>query len=239
MNENPGRILLVEDEPHLAFTLQLNLKSEGYVVEHATNGKDAIDFFKQKGPFDLVILDVMIPEPNGFDVARTIRSGDEKIAIIMLTARASDSDRIQGLELGVDDYMSKPFSLKELLLKVRRAIQRVDMFEGSEGLIGKKAPETFSCGPYVLDTQALELVTPNGKFSVTALEADVLREFMRNQNRVLTREHLLTSVWGMNKNIETRTVDNFVMRLRKYLEKDPTKPEVLESVRGRGYRFKI
>jgi len=236
--ENRKRILLVEDEPNLAFSLELNLRAENYEVILAKDGIEALTFYRDSGPFDLLILDVMLPEMDGFKVAKLIRAKDLHTGIIMLTARAAEDDRIHGLELGVDDYITKPFHLQELLLKVKRATERVRLFaSGSTALDGKDQETRIVCGPFTLDTEALTFSGPAGKTNLTALEADVLKEFMQNAGRVLSREHLLAKVWGVNGNMETRTVDNFVMRLRRYIESDPAKPEVLESVRGRGYRF--
>lgn len=234
-NQGKKKILLVEDEPHLAFNLQLNLKAEGYLVEHADTGELALEKYKLNGPFDLILLDVMIPEPDGFQVAKTVRIHDEVTSIIMITARASDKDRIAGLELGVDDYISKPFNLNELFLKVKRATTRSSFFD--KRLLPKDQPSVLEAGGFRLDTESLELQTPNGTHSITALEADVFTAFMQNEGRVLSRDYLLRQVWGMHGNVETRTVDNFVMRLRKYVEKDPSNPKYLASVRGRGYRF--
>jgi len=233
VRENAKKILLVEDEPHLAFNLELNLRAEGYEVLLAENGEQALNLYQSSKNFDLILLDIMIPEPNGFSVAKSIRSEDKKVGIIMLTARASEADRVRGLEIGVDDYICKPFNLKELLLKVKRAIFRSDLFSNTESTSEK----VFERGPYKLDTSTLELTSPTGTYSLTALECDILSAFMENENMVLSREYLLENVWGMKGQFETRTVDNFVGRLRKYLETSPNKPSTLESIRGRGYRF--
>jgi len=231
--ESVKKILLVEDEPHLAFNLELNLRAEGYEIHLAETGEKALNLYHSNRDFDLILLDVMIPEPNGFSIARSIRSEDRRIGIIMLTARASEADRLRGLELGVDDYICKPFNLKELLLKVKRAIFRSDLFQSTQA----SHDAVWERGPYKLNTSTLELTTPTGTYSLTALECDILSAFMENENTVLSREYLLENVWGMKGQFETRTVDNFVGRLRKYLETNPNKPETLESIRGRGYRF--
>lgn len=235
MTTERKRILLVEDEPHLAFHLEFNLQAEGYDVTPAQNGAIALEKYKKGGPFDLIILDVMVPEVNGFDVAKTIRLKDSQTGILMLTARAGEEDRIKGLESGVDDYITKPFHLKELLLRVKRMLKRSELFQNTDATVTNQ--QTLRCGVLELNTEALMLKGPNGPYSLTALEADILGEFMRNPSRVLTREHLLAKVWGMNGKVETRTVDNFIMRLRRYIESDPTAPKFLESVRGRGYRL--
>ncbi len=236
MQNDRKRILLVEDEPHLAFHLEFNLQAEGYDVVPAQNGKIALDKYRRDAPFDLVILDVMMPEIDGFAVAHEIRKHDSQTGILMLTARASEEDRIRGLESGVDDYITKPFHLKELLLRVRRMMKRSELFQQQPDTTSSSGP-FLRCGDLELNTEALHLRGPNGSYSLTALEADILSEFMRNPARVLTREHLLAKVWNINGNVETRTVDNFIMRLRRYIETDPSKPRVLESVRGRGYRL--
>jgi DNA-binding response OmpR family regulator len=227
------RILLVEDEPNLAFNLQFNLQAEGFDVVPAVDGQVAIRKFDQDGPYDLVILDVMLPEVNGFDVARYIRRADDQTHILMLTALGKEEDRLRGFEAGVDDYITKPFHLQEFLLRVKRMIRRSQYFTAPE--TGEQSVLRY--GPFVLDTELLQLTSPVGQFSLTALEADVLSEFMKNPKRVLSRQHLLDTVWGMKGDIETRTVDNFIARLRKSMEADPAKPRYLVSVRGRGYRL--
>lgn len=230
MAEVKKRILLVEDEPNLAFNLQFNLQAEGFEVAPAVDGQIAIDKFDREGPFDLIILDCMLPEVSGFEVARHIRGKDDQTHILMLTALGKDEDRLKGFEAGVDDYVTKPFHLQEFLLRVRRMIKRSQYFQDN-------AAQVLRHGVFELNPEVLLLKTPTGSYTLTAMEADILKEFMSNPNRVLSREHLLEAVWGMKGDIETRTVDNFVVRLRRYLEEDPTKPRYLVSVRGRGYRL--
>ncbi len=233
-------ILLVEDEPHLAFSLKINFEAEGYRVRHVESGTEALKAIA-KEPFSAVILDVMIPELDGFEVARFIRSRDDRTGILMLTARASEQDRILGLEAGVDDYITKPFHLQELLLRVRRMVERSELLRfNNKTQTASTTPQlnpVIECGPFKLNPDTLDFSGPNGAFVLTALEADVLREFMIHQGRVLTRTHLLNQVWKIQGEVETRTVDNFIMRLRRFVEKDPKQPEYLQSVRGRGYRF--
>ena len=235
MNGLKKRILLVEDEPHLAFNIEFNLQAEGYEVIPATNGQIALDKFRADGPFDLVVLDVMIPEIDGIKVAKEIRHTDNQTGILMLTAKSSKEDIVRGLETGADDYMTKPFLLKEFLLRVKRMVQRSELF----GVKSQEDERVLKCGEITLNTESLELSCEQGRYELTILEANVLREFMRNPGKILTRDHLLTTVWGVNGKIETRTVDNFILRLRKYLEKDPSNPVLLESIRGRGYRFQM
>jgi len=234
MIEPKKRILLVEDEPHLAFNMNFNLQAEGYDVVPAVDGQIALQKFANNGPFDLIILDVMLPEVNGFDVAKSIREHDDQTQILMLTALGKEDDRLRGFEAGADDYVTKPFHLQEFLLRVKRMIKRSQYFHTPAEA---SSAEVLRCGPFALNTELLHLVTPTGQHTLTALEADVLREFMQNPKRVLSRQHLLDTVWGMKGDIETRTVDNFIVRLRRYLEVDPGKPVFLVSVRGRGYRL--
>lgn len=231
------KILLVEDEPHLAFSLQFNLQAEGFDVVPANTGLLALEKFEREKPFDLIILDVMLPELDGFGVARAIRAKDDQTGILMLTARAGDEDRIQGLEAGVDDYITKPFLLQELLLRVKRMAKRAKYLTPENSEAVPKATVVY--GKFTLNVEGLQLSGPTGEHTLTSLEADMLHEFMTHQGRVLSRDHLLAKVWGVQGDIETRTVDNFVMRLRRYLETDPSNPSVLESVRGRGYRLRV
>lgn len=233
MTQEKKRILLVEDEPNLAFNIEYNLQLEGYEVVVAADGREALEAFRQEGPFALILLDIMLPEINGLEVAKIIRREDKVTQILMLTARASESDVIKGLELGADDYMTKPFSFKELLLRVRRMADRSELFQPSQ----KPTSHIVKIGGITWNMDSLELRSPCGEHVLTVLEAKVLNEFILNPGTVLSRSHLLTKVWGVNGNVETRTVDNFVMRLRKYIEKNPSKPEYLKSIRGRGYMF--
>ena len=233
MAETRKRILLVEDEAHLAFSLKFNLEADGFDVDSVPNGHLALDKFNGAGTYSLVILDVMLPGMDGFEVARQIRGKTPQVGILLLTARAGDEDRVTGFEAGADDYITKPFHLQELLLRVKRMVRRSDFFAS----IDRNRQSIVKCGPFELDTEVLVIKSPWGNHSLTSLEANVLAEFMRNPKRVLTREHLLQKVWGLSSQMETRTVDNFIARLRKYLEQDPRRPSYLLSVRGRGYRL--
>lgn len=239
MDDQRKRILIAEDEPHMAFSLQYNLQAEGYDVVLAVNGRIAVDIFERDRAFDLVILDGMLPEMTGFQVAEYIRTLDAQIHILMLTALGKDVDRLRGFEAGADDYITKPFHLKEFLMRVRRMVKRSTYFSHLFHTAEKSSDSTpvLICGPFELNTETLILKTPGGEHSLTAMESDVLKEFMTHHERVLSREHLLNSVWGMRGDIETRTVDNFIVRLRRYLEKNPAEPRYLVSVRGRGYRL--
>lgn len=231
-------ILLVEDEPHLAFNMELNLREEGYEVTHAADGDLALKLYSEKGPFSLIILDVMLPGKNGLEIAQEIRSKDKTTGILMLTARAAENDILLGLEKGADDYMTKPFSLQELLLRVKRMADRAELFNSKiSPALTTENTERLRFADVVWDPKTFELTSHLGSFVLTALEAKVLREFLIHPGEVLSRQHLLSQVWGLSGNVETRTVDNFIMRLRKFFEVDASKPQILQSMRGRGYKF--
>lgn len=231
------RILLVEDEPHLAFNLEYNLQAEGFHVVPAATGQIALEKWEHDGPFNLIVLDVMLPGRNGFEVAQTIRAKDKLTGILMLTARAHETDVIQGLESGADDYMTKPFHLQEFLLRVKRMAERSEFFK--EKAQEQTPTANLRLGRFQLDAEGLILNGPTEAFKLTDLEAGLLREFMTNPGKVLTRAHLLREVWGLAAEVESRTVDNFIMRLRKYLESDAHRQLRLESVRGKGYRLVV
>jgi DNA-binding response OmpR family regulator len=231
------RVLLVEDEAHLAFTLQFNLQAEGFEVVPAANGALGLDKFLNEGPFAVVILDVMLPEMNGFEVAQKIRERDPTTGILMLTARASDADRIRGLGIGVDDYITKPFHLAELLMKIKRTAARSRLFEERVEPVLNGTRPLVKYGQFTLNMETLALTGRDSLHNLTALEADILKTFIENMGKVLSRDFLLDNVWKVSTGIETRTVDNFIVRLRRYLEDNPAKPKFLVSIRGRGYRL--
>jgi two-component system alkaline phosphatase synthesis response regulator PhoP len=238
--EYKARILLAEDEEHIAFVLKLNLEQEGYQVIHVPSGDKALMALHSEGPFEVLILDVMMPGVNGIQVAKIARHNDPKVGIIILTAVGSPETRMEGLASGVDDYLTKPFLMEELILRIRRAIDRAKFFQKSDdksGAIPAPGKKTLSCGDFSLDCDRLLLSGPKGNFHLTALEADVLNEFFSHPGEVLTREYLLTKVWQVSGLAETRTVDNFMVRLRRYLEPHPKEPQHLLSIRGRGYQF--
>jgi len=228
--EEPDRILLVEDEDSLAIGLTYNLLEEGYEVKVARDGKLALEIFKE-GNFDLIILDIMLPYINGFEVARRIRDISEQIPILMLTAKAGVNDRIKGLEIGADDYLIKPFHLDELLLRVKGMIKRKRWYRRT------REPRIYKFDNIMVNFDNLVCKTFRGEVKLTAQEALLLLYFINNQGRVLSRKEILKDVWGMKSEVETRTVDNFVARLRKYFEKNPKKPKYLQSRRSAGYIF--
>jgi two-component system, OmpR family, alkaline phosphatase synthesis response regulator PhoP len=225
------KILLVEDEVNLAIPLRFNLEQEGYEVRSTASGKEALAL-QARESFDLIILDVMIEEIDGFEVARQLRRHDQKLPILILTARTTTQDRVLGLEIGVDDYMVKPFHLRELLLRVQRMLQRTAWY------VGKERPEKeIEVAGYKVNLDQLKGSGPRGEMQLTVLEASLLEVLASEPNRVLSRSELLERVWDYHSDVETRTVDNFIVRLRKYFEEEPEQPRHFISVRGRGYMY--
>ena len=236
MNDNSesrkrAKILLVEDEINLARPLQFNLEQEGYEVRSTSSGKEAL-ILQDKGNFDLIILDLMIEELDGFEVARQVRRRDQRLPILMLTARSAQQDRVHGLEVGADDYMVKPFHLRELLLRVQRMLERRAWYADSKG----PAREIEVAG-YQVNLEQLSGAGPRGVLQLTALEVRLLEVLASEPNRVLSRGELLEKVWGYHSDVETRTVDNFIVRLRRYFEEEPEQPRHFVSVRGKGYMY--
>lgn len=224
-------VLLVEDEAHIARGLKFNLEMEGYRVVHVATGEEALDLVPWSDCL-LVILDLMLPGIGGIDVCRRIRQVEARLPILMLTAMDKEENRVAGLQQGADDYLTKPFSLAEFLLRVKRAIKRAAWYR----------PEPFPADGYAFGDNQVFLeqqraVSGGEEISLTDLEAKMLRIFFQREGEVLSRAELLESVWGVAPDTETRTLDNFIVRLRKYFEKKPSRPEHFLTVRGRGYRF--
>ena len=226
------KILVVEDEAHLAKGLQFNLEREGYMVSLVDNGESAIDLLGQQ-VFDLMILDIMLPKLNGLEVARRVRKTDLRFPILMLSAKSSDEDRELGLEAGADDYLTKPFHLPELLLRVKGILRRWEWY---------KEPvhdhEIFHFGNMWINFVNGRAKCSSGEFYLTAKEALLMRLLVAQKDNIVSREELLEKVWGYDPQTETRTVDNFVARLRKYFEKKPQSPRYIITHREKGYEFK-
>jgi DNA-binding response OmpR family regulator len=226
-------ILLVEDETHIAQGLIFNLELEGFLVTHAETGAAATEAFNfNSKSFDLVVLDLMLPDIHGIDLCRQMRKEAPQLPILMLTALGEEKDRINGLKEGADDYLTKPFSLDEFLLRVRGMIRRSAWY-----LPEQNKEEDYLFGSNRIDLNNLEAVTAKGDIRLTELEGRMLATFFSRENETLVRAELLKSVWGMAEDTETRTLDNFIVRLRKYFEEDPANPRHFLTVRGRGYRF--
>ncbi|MCD6022711.1 MAG: DNA-binding response regulator [Actinomycetia bacterium] len=224
-----ARILIVEDEAALADTVRYNLEREGYSVAVASDGRRALDLFRTDDP-SLVILDLMLPELSGLDVCRQIRQSSN-VPIIMVTAKDSEADKVSGLELGADDYVTKPFSVRELVSRVRAHLRREDMMDGSA------ASATFTGGPVELDPIRHEVRIRGQLIAVPPKEFALLQMLLRLKGRLLTRDHLIAEVWGGDYFGDTKTLDVHVKRLRQKIEEDPHQPVHLVTVRGLGYRF--
>jgi two-component system alkaline phosphatase synthesis response regulator PhoP len=227
------RILLVEDEDHLQHALKLNLEMEGFSVFSVGDGNAAIKAFREQ-KFDLVILDVMLPEMDGFMVCEHIRLHDDSVPVLFLSAKNTAADRINGLRKGADDYLTKPFDLEELLLRVRKLIEKSDKLNQNEQ---NKIPAEFVFGPNKINFESYEAYGVNGKIELTKKEILLMKLLIENNNQVVSREHILKVVWDYTVIPNTRTIDNFILSLRKYFEKDPKNPEFIQSVRGVGYKF--
>ncbi len=226
-----SQILLVEDEESLAIGLEYNLSCEGYAVTRAGDGRQALKIFKEQS-FDLIILDIMLPYFDGFEVAKKIRAKSPQIPILMLTARTAMKDRLQGLEAGADDYLTKPFHLKELLLRVRGMLRRKQWYQE----FSREDP-VYRFGKNEVNFEDLSCNNGKRKFQLTPYEAMVLKYLIHHKGKIVSRSELLEKVWNVSSEVETRTVDNFVVRLRKYFEPVPAHPIYIKSIRGAGYIF--
>lgn len=228
MNREPIDILLVEDEPNIADGIIFNLEAEGYRVRHCLSAEDALEIFDTRR-FALLVLDIMLPGIDGFALCRQLREAGSDIPILMLTARGDEEDRVAGLSEGADDYLTKPFSLREFLLRVRALLRRS---------APRQLPaSSYSFGDNRIDLQERRAVTASGELELTELEMKMLRLFFSREGKVISRGEILQLVWGMDPATETRTLDNFIVRLRKYFEPDPAQPVHFQTLRGRGYRF--
>jgi DNA-binding response OmpR family regulator len=232
------RILIVEDEAHLADGVRFNLEQEGYEVEIAGDGRRALELLSSgvegRRPFDLVILDLMLPEMSGFEVARRVRASGNYVTILMLTAKDDPADVVRGLEEGADDYLTKPFRLDELLARVRVLLRR-RRWDGAE-VVAEPVPDV-RVGDAVIHFDRFEIETPEETVTLTTREMGLLRALVDREGETVTRGELLQEVWGLRPDTKTRVIDSFVVRLRKYLERNPSDPRHILSVRGQGYRF--
>lgn len=223
------RILLVEDEENIKDVVKLNLEMDGYEVVGTDNGKDALKYFKEQH-FDLLVLDVMLPEIDGYQICEQVRLTNMDVPIIFLTAKDASTDRIAGLKKGADDYLTKPFVLEELLLRVNNLIKRTS--KSSEG-----GAERYEFGENQVNFATYEAHGNPGDFTLTKKEAMLLKLLVDRRNEVVSRQQILQSVWGYDVYPSTRTIDNFILSFRKYFESDPKNPQFFLSVRGVGYKF--
>jgi DNA-binding response OmpR family regulator len=221
-----SRILVVEDEPGIAFALDADLRAEGYSVRVATTGDEAIGLARGES-FDLILLDVMLPGKDGFDVCRELRRSGLRIPIVLLTAKSHEAEKVMGFELGADDYVTKPFSPRELRARVKAHLRRA----------AGDTLEIFRFGDAEVDFARGEVRRNGAPVELSALEFKLLTAFVRRRGRLLTREQLLDAAWGPGVNLNDRVVDNHIVGLRRKLEPDQNKPTFLLNIRGLGYRF--
>jgi len=246
-----ANILIVEDEEHLARGLKFNLEAEGYKTRVAGDGETALDLLlNQSADFDLLVLDIMLPGIDGFTVAAELRKANNFIPLLMLTARGRPEDVLKGFAAGADDYLPKPFDLNILLARIQSLLRRKEWIRtlvpqpqaqaADPESAASDSPREFDVYAFSgrqVDFATLEL-RANGKiFRLTLMEAELLRHLIRNSDRVVSRKQILEQVWNLHEDTDTRAIDNFIVRLRKYIEKDPANPLHLLTVRGIGYRF--
>ncbi len=227
------KILLVEDEQHLAKGLAFNLQREGYEVTVAEDGEQALDQLRENR-FDMMILDLMLPKVGGMEVIGKVREKDHRFPILMLTAKSTDSDRTAGLEAGADDYLAKPFHLPELLLRIQGILRRKEWYQEPV-----QDESEFHFDGMWIDFNTGKAKGLEGEFYLTTKELMVMSLLISNKGNVVPREELLEKVWGYAPDTETRTVDNFIVRLRKYFEKKPQKPRFIQTIREKGYQFDV
>lgn len=225
------KLLLVEDEKHLAKGLAFNLEKEGYKVDVVEDGESALRCY-ETGDYEMMILDLMLPGLGGMDVARRIREKDYRFPILMLTAKSTDDDRTQGLEAGADDYLTKPFHLPELLLRVKAILRRKEWYQQASS-----KEDLFHFDDMWIDFKTGKAKGQNGEFYLTSKEIMIMNLLISKEGEAVSREELLEKVWGYAPDTETRTVDNFIARLRKHFEKKPQKPRFIQTVREKGYKF--
>jgi DNA-binding response OmpR family regulator len=236
-----NRVLVVEDEQHLADGLRFNLEAEGYEVRVVDTGESALDALRaESNRFDVVILDVMLPGKDGFTVMSEMRQTGQFIPTLMLTARGHPDDVLQGFAAGADDYLTKPFELSILTARIRGLLRRrewlrADAAAASTAVVAPK--DTFTFGDKSVDFDRLELRVRDQIFPLTLMEANVLRYLIQREGKHVSRKAMLAEVWGLHEDTDTRAIDNFIVRLRRYIEDDPSSPRHLITVRGVGYSF--
>lgn len=231
-----SRILIVEDEPHIADGLRYNLEAEGHEASVANDGERALDvILRDKRPFDVMVLDVMLPGKDGFAVASELRAAGEFIPILMLTARGRPEDVLSGFEAGADDYLPKPFELAILIARINGLLRRRRWNEREPA--PQRSPEVYTFEGRTLDFSAMEVRTGDKSYRLTQMECDLLRYLVKKAGQPVSRREILEDVWGLHEETDTRAIDNFIVRLRRYLEDRPAAPRYLQTVRGVGYRF--
>jgi len=223
------KVLIIEDEEDLIKGLKLNLIDEGYEVDSALNGVEGLLKVIQETP-DLIILDIMLPDKDGLEVCRELRQKNISIPIIMLTAKGEEIDKVVGLEIGADDYITKPFSVRELLARIKAQLRRAERDE-------KAVPQIYSFGDIEIDFAQFEVRRKGKELDLTSLEMEILKYFIAHRGEVVARDDFLDKIWGYESYPTTRTIDNHILKLRKKIEEDPSHPRYILSVYGGGYRF--
>lgn len=234
-----SRILLVEDEAHIANGLRFNLEAEGHSVTITEKGEEALKVLLDKNTqqnFDVLVLDVMLPGKDGFTVARELRDAQNYIPLLMLTARGRPEDVLKGFESGADDYLPKPFDLDILIARIGSLLRRKEWVQKKDAIPAKDG-DVFRFNGKTVDFEKLQLRTGDQVFQLTLMELELLRYLIRNSGRPVSRKSILENVWNLHEDTDTRAIDNFIVRLRRYIEEDPTKPRHLITVRGLGYQF--
>jgi DNA-binding response OmpR family regulator len=234
------RILVVEDEKHIAEGLRYNIEAEGHEAVLLEKGEDALKrLLLNKEPFDLLLLDVMLPGKDGFTVAQELRQAENYIPVLMLTARSRPEDVLKGFESGADDYLPKPFNLDILMARVNSLLRRKQWLQTSAAAVpgGIRKEDEFRFDDKLVDFERLQLRVGDKVYQLTLMELDLLRYLIRNAGRPVSRKQILEQVWNLHEDTDTRAMDNFIVRLRRYIEDDPTKPKHLLTVRGLGYQF--
>src|SRR5260221_12382551 len=230
-----SHVLIVEDETHLAKGLQFNLEAEGHSVDVVGDGEHALDLLlgDKRAGFDAVVLDVMLPGKDGFTVASELRAAKQFVPVLMLTARGRPEDVLKGFASGADDYLPKPFELPILLARLQGLLRRREWM----GVRQAHAADAFFFDGRTIDFGKLELRVNGNTIQLTLMEAELLRHLIRNNGKAVSRKSILEEVWGLREDTDTRAIDNFIVRLRRYIEDDPSQPQHLLTVRGVGYRF--
>ena len=230
-------VLIVEDEKHLADGLRYNLKAEGYDVETARTGEEALALLvDRRKTYDVIVLDVMLPGIDGFSLASQLRSQGHFVPILMLTARGRSEDVLRGFEAGADDYLPKPFELGVLLARINALLRRREWLHKDRSHVSDET-KTFDFDGKTIDFEALELRSGSQVVNLTLMEADLLRYLIEHEGKIVSRSAILEDVWGLREDTDTRAIDNFIVRLRKYIEDEPSRPRHLLTVRGVGYKF--
>lgn len=235
-----SRILVVEDEAHIAQGIRFNLEAEGHNVVVTDNGEQALTWLlNQRDNFDAMVLDIMLPGKDGFTVASELRQAQNFIPLLMLTARSRPEDVLRGFESGADDYLPKPFNLAILIARISSLLRRKQWMYNGAAASGSEPQndDSFSFGDKTIDFQRLQLRSGDKSYQLTLMESELLRYLIQHSGRPVTRKEILENVWNLHEDTDTRAIDNFIVRLRRYIEPEPGKPRHLTTVRGLGYQF--